>query len=402
MNPAHIDNLLSNACANGDVAGVVAMATTARGPIYQGAFGAAEHGKAAPMRADTIFRLASMTKPITSLAALQLVEQGRLDLDAPIAAVLPHLADPRVFDGFAPDATPILRPARRPITLRHLLTHTAGYGYGFWNADYVRICAALGCPPLPSDATELARLPLLFDPGDRWNYGISTDIVGHAIEAVTRTTLASYIGDNITGPLGMTDTSYAPEAARHHRLAGMHRRDPSGGLTTVPATPVRPGGFLSGGGGLFGTAADYIRFLRLLLNRGTLDGIRLLRPDTMAEMWRNQLGTLRAEPMRSADPSMTFDVDLLPGIGAGWGLGFLVNTQPGPNGRSAGSLAWAGMLNTYFWIDFVADIAGVMLTQSLPFADPKALRLLGTFERGVYRNQAVFASTIGSRDQRPD
>jgi len=383
VHAAAIDAALARATAAGEVAGAVAMATTASDLLYQGCFGAADLASGRPLRPDAIFRIASMTKAITSVAAMQLVERDKLSLDGPIAAVLPHLAAPMVLDGWN-GPMPVLRPAAGPITLRHLLSHTAGYGYDIWNPELTRACKALGLPARPGTVDELARTPLLFDPGARWNYGIATDIVGHAIEAASGMALDSYLAAHITGPLGMADTTFTLTDAQRPRLVAVHQRQPDGSLGAGERPAGRGPGFLAGGGGLVGTAGNYLRFLRMLLRGGTLDGARILAPETVAEMARNQIGDLLVQKMASSVPSSSYDCDLFPGMAQKWGLGFLINTQEGPNGRGAGSLAWAGLVNTYFWIDPAAGIAGLILTQSLPFADPKALALLGALEQGVY------------------
>ncbi|MCX7382178.1 MAG: serine hydrolase [Alphaproteobacteria bacterium] len=289
-----------------------------------------------------------------------------------------------MLDGFADDGTPRLRPAAGPVTLRQLLSHSAGYSYEFWNADYTRMCKGLGIAALPGSHEELARIPLLFDPGTAWNYGISTDIVGHAITAVTGRDLGEYLRDEITDPLGMADTTWSLTDAQRLRVAGTHQRQPDGTLVSTSRPPAKGPGFLAGGGGLLGTAADYLRFLRMLLNGGTLDGATILRPETVAAMGRNQLGAIAVTPMRTAMPMLSFDVDLFPGTTPGWSLAFLTNPAPGPHGRPAGSLAWAGLLNTYYWLDPANGLAGVVMTQSFPFADPKALALLAALEQGTY------------------
>jgi len=383
VNAAAIDSALGQATEAGEVAGAIVMATTTTDLFYQGCFGAADLVRGTRLRPDHIFRLASMTKAITSVAAMQLVERGKLSLDGPIAAQLPHLAAPMVLDGFA-GPMPKLRPATRPITLRHLLSHTAGFGYDTWNEELGRAMAALGLPPRPTNTDELARTPLLFDPGSHWNYGINTDIVGHAVEAASGMKLDAYLTTYVTGPLGMIDTTFTLTPSQRDRLVAIHQRQPDGSL----ATGHRPAGgdlpFLAGGGALCSTAGDYLRFLRMLLRGGTYDGARILSADSVAAMSRNQIGALHVEPMRSSVPASSYDCDLFPGMVQKWGLGFLINTECGPNGRSAGSLAWAGLVNAYFWIDPAAGIAGLFLSQSLPFADPKALALLGALERGVY------------------
>jgi CubicO group peptidase (beta-lactamase class C family) len=383
VNAAAIDAALHRATEAQEIAGAVAMVTTASETLYQGCFGTSDLSTGAPLRPDSIFRLASMTKAITSVAAMQLVERGKLSLDAPIAAVLPHLAAPMVLDGFQ-GPMPILRPAARPITLRHLLTHTSGLGYDVWNADLKRATDALGLPGRPTSVDELARFPLLFDPGTRWNYSISTDVVGHAVAAASGMAIDEYLATHVTGPLGMADTTFTLSDAQRPRLVAVHQRQPDGSLGAGQRPAGNGPGFLAGGGGLVSTAGDYTSFLRMLLRGGTLNGARILAPETVADMARNHIGENRVVPMVSAMPSSSYDCDMFPGMEQKWGLGFLINTQPGPNGRSAGSLAWAGLVNTYFWLDPTAGIAGLILTQSMPFADPKALALLAALERGTY------------------
>lgn len=383
INAAAIDAALQRATEAQEIAGAVAMVTTASETLYQGCFGTSDLSTGAKLRPDSIFRLASMTKAITSVAAMQLVERGKLNLDAPIAAVLPHLAAPMVLDGFQ-GPMPILRPAARPITLRHLLTHTSGLGYDVWNADLKRASDALGLPGRPTSVDELARFPLLFDPGSRWNYSISTDVVGHAVAAASGMAIDEYLATHVTGPLGMADTTFTLSDAQRPRLVAVHQRQPDGSLGAGQRPAGNGPGFLAGGGGLVSTAGDYTSFLRMLLRGGTLNGARILAPETVADMARNHIGDNRVVPMVSAMPSSSYDCDMFPGMEQKWGLGFLINTQQGPNGRSAGSLAWAGLVNTYFWIDPTAGIAGLILTQSMPFADPKALALLAALERGTY------------------
>ena len=378
-----IDAALRRAIETGAVAGAVAIATTGSDLLYQGCAGVADLGSGRPLRRDAIFRIASMTKAITSVAAMQLVERGKLSLDGPIAAVLPHLAAPMVLDGFD-GPMPRLRPATGPITLRQLLTHTAGYGYDVWNADLKRATDALGLPGRPGSIDQLARFPLLFDPGTRWNYSIATDIVGQAVAAASGMAIDAYLAAHVTGPLGMADTTFTLSDAQRPRLVAVHQRAADGSLGAGDRPAGNGPGFLAGGGGLCSTAGDYARFLRMLLRGGTLDGARILSAATVAEMGGNHIGALEVLPMRSAAPASSYDCELFPGMVKKWGLGFLINTAPGPGGRSAGSLAWAGLVNTYFWVDPAAGVAGVLLTQSLPFADPKVLDLLGAFERGVY------------------
>ena len=336
------------------------------------------------MTPDTIFRIASMTKAVTSVAAMQLVEQGKLQLEQPIGDVLPELSAPQVLEGFDDAGAPRLRPAKRPITLRHLLTHTAGFGYETWDADLVRYVNASGTPPTSTGKLASLRLPLVFDPGERWEYGINMDWAGRAVEAVSGQPLEVYFREHIFAPLGISDTSYAASSAQQSRLVTIHQRKPDKSLEPVaaPNPPWRE--FWSGGGGLNSTGHDYLVFLQMLLGQGRINGTQLLRPETVALMGRNQIGDINAGILKTAKPQLSNDVDFFPGIPCKWGLGYMINTQPGPNGRSANSLTWAGIYNTYYWIDPQKHVAGVIMTQILPFADHKAVKLYGEFENAVY------------------
>lgn len=372
---------LGAALAAAGIPGAVAMTGNRAGATGTLVIGADADG--VPLAADSVFQLASMTKAIVSVAAMQLVETGKLSLDAPLGTLLPELADARVLTGFGDDGSARTRPAARPITLRHLLAHTSGLGYDFVHADMARARGPAGPPP-PGTMSSL-RTPLLFDPGDGWAYGVSTDWVGLAVEAASGQRLDAYVADHITGPLGMTDTVFGLTDDMKTRLVANGARGEDG---VVAPFPINIGGgageFISGGGGMSGTAADYMRFVRMLLNGGCLDGVRVLGAETVAEMSRNQIGDLRAGVMETTMPAMSARVEWFPEMIAGWGLGFLINPEPGGDGRAAGSLAWAGICNTYYWFDPESDVAAVLLMQLLPFADPGALAVLSAFERGVY------------------
>jgi CubicO group peptidase (beta-lactamase class C family) len=381
---AQIDTALRQATEHKDVPGVVAMAANDKGIIYEGAFGTRDLVHGPEMTLDTIFRLASMTKAVTSVAAMQLVEQGRLQLEQPIGNVLPELAAPQVLEGFDDAGAPRLRPAKRPITLHHLLTHTAGFGYETWDPNLIRYVKVTGTLSGTTGKLASLRLPLVFDPGERWEYGINLDWVGRAVEAASGQPLEVYFREHIFAPLRMTDTAYVMSSAQQSRLATVHQRDAEGSLepTAAPDPPWRE--FWSGGGGLYSTGRDYLTFLQMLLHQGSFNGARLLRPQTVALMGQNQIGDIDAGILKTAMPQRSNDVDFFPGIPCKWGLGYMINTKPGPNGRSAGSVTWAGIFNTYYWVDPRKRVAGVFLTQILPFADDKAVALYGAFERGVY------------------
>ncbi len=380
-----IDELLKTAAGRGDVPGVVAMAVTRKGPVYQGASGRRALPDGAAMTADTVFWIASMTKAITSTAAMQLVEQGKLTLDEPIAGVLPELASPQVLEGFDSAGEPRLRPARRPISLRHLITHTAGFVYDIWNADLGRYMEKSGIPGIISCEDAALALPLIFDPGDKWDYGINIDWVGKAVERVSGQKLGDYFAQHLFGPIGIKDTGFKLTPDRRARIAGMHSRSEDGVLAPVPFEMQQEPEFEMGGGGLYGTAADYLAFERLFLDEGrAAGGAQVLKPETVKLMEQNAIGELNVRLLKTAAPAYSNDAEFFPGMVKKWGLGFMISTAQVAGGRSPGSLAWAGLGNTYFWIDPAKGVAGVILMQLLPFADAKALAVFDRFEKAVY------------------
>ncbi|HEX3176547.1 MAG TPA: serine hydrolase domain-containing protein [Methylomirabilota bacterium] len=381
-----LDRILADATERKAIPGIVATAADAGGVIYEGAFGRRDLTKNAPMTPDTVVWIASMTKGITAAAAMQLVERGKLSLDAPAASVVPEIGAAKVLEGFDASGQPRLRAPRRPITLRQLLTHTAGYGYDFFNAAIAQYETATGTPSITTCTNAALTTPLLFDPGDRWEYGINIDWAGKMVEAVSGQRLDRYLEQNILGPLGMRDTSFKLSASQRNRLAAVHQRDAGGALAPIEfAMPEEPE-FHMGGGGLYGTAGDYLRFTRMILHDGALDGARVLRPETVQQMAQNHIGALEVGTIKSAIPALSNDVTLFPGISTKWGLSFVINMAALPTGRSAGSLAWAGLANTYFWIDRARQVTGVFLSQLLPFYDTAVIDVLGKFETEVYRS----------------
>lgn len=384
-----IDIALAAAVSNGQIAGLVAAAADQHGTIYESAFGHRDLSSSQPMTTDSVFRIASMTKAITGTAAMQQVEQGKLSLDQPAREILPLLAATKVLDGFDTHGNPILRAPRTEITLRNLLTHTAGFVYDTWNADLKRYAQITGLPASRTGKVAALTAPLVFDPGEHWEYGINIDIVGRVVEVASGLDLETYMQRHIFAPLGMTDTSFDQRPEWDTRLATTHSRQPDGTLT--PAAPLSPASttqeFYSGGSGLFSTASDYLRFLRALMNNGELDGNRVLKPETVTLMSQNHIGALHVQPMLTQNPHISNSVDLFHGMPKKWGLTFLINTEAGPAGRSPGSLAWAGGYNSYYWLDPTKKIAGVLITQTLPFADPKVLEALDAFESAVYQNE---------------
>lgn len=381
--PLDLQKTLDQTLAEQPVAGAVAMIGNSETMLASATAGSADPENAKPMTLDSIFQIASMTKAVTSVAAMQLVERGLLSLDEPIDPVLPELARPDLLTGFDPKGQPILQPASKPITLRHLLTHTSGLGYSFTSADMAKAQGKV----LPASIASISA-PLMFEPGTDWLYGVSTDWLGRAVEAASGRTLGAYMAEHVFAPLAMQDTGFAVAPEKIERRVPLLSRQEDG---LVPF-PIEIGGgdaaeFQSGGGGLYSTAADYMRFMRMILNRGTLDGERIISAHTVAAMAQNQIGPIRAGRMESVVPLLAGTYDPFPGMHCGWGLGFLINPETGSDGRAAGSLAWAGLPNCYFWIDPASDLAGLVLMQFLPFADEAALRVLAAVESAAYRKE---------------
>ncbi len=335
-----IDAVLQKSVVAAAVPGVVAMAATAQSVIYQGAFGMRGMGAAPKLAVDAVFRIASMVKLLTSVAAMQLVEGGKLELDAPAERIDPTLASPWVLAGFDQKGAPQLRPAQKPITLRNLLSHTSGFSYQLWDANLVRYL-------------KLSRK----DPAH----------------------------DHILAPLGMKDTGFTVTEEQRARQASLYLRKADGALVPQPIEKRTIPKAFSGGGGIYSTAPDYLTLLQALLNGGSLAGKSILRPETVALMSANQIGNIEAGIMKTTNPALSNDVDFFPGVRLRWGLGHMINLDPVREGRKAGSLTWAGLYNTYYWIDPASDIAGVIMMQILPFADVRALNVYRQFEHGIYR-----------------
>jgi CubicO group peptidase (beta-lactamase class C family) len=376
-----LDTSLRGAIERKDVPGVVALVTNRERVLYQGAFGVADVATGRALTSDALFRIASMTKPVTSVALMQLVEQGRLGLDDPAEKYLPELVGVKVFESFdAATGAYVLRPASKPPTVRHFLTHTSGLAYPFTSAIWRDF--------KPRDGEKYPfGGPLLFDPGERWHYSTSTDVVGKLVETVSGQKLEDYFRQHIFAPLKMDDTSYNVPEAKGPRLVAQQQRGgermdgvielqkPQLGLTI--ASPI-------GGGGLASTAEDYGRFVRMLLNGGALDGARVLKAETVALMGQNHIGAVTVPALKSALPRSA-DFTFIDDGKDKWGLGFLITTNQVPGKRSPGSLSWGGINNTFFWVDPIKGVAGVIMMQYLPFADAKALAVYDTFERGAYQ-----------------
>ena len=382
-----VQDILERGVSVGDVAGAAAQVVTGDGLLAAAAAGRRSAATAEPMRLDTVCWIASMTKAITGAAAMQLVERGELHLDEPASSVLPNLAGAGVLEGFDGDGQPVVRPARGQISLRHLLTHTAGFGYQFWSEPLLRYHRETRTDSLTSgELVATAGVPALFDPGERWMYGISIDFVGRIVEEVSGQRLDDYFDEHILGPLGMDSTAFSLSDEMQSRLSAVHVRLPDGSLTVrdLPRSPEPR--FPSGGGGLYSTAQDYCRFLQMILGRGSRNGVRVLHPATVDQMTANNIGDLRVVALPSAMPELTNDAEFFPGIHKTWGLTFQINEEPLPTGRPAGGLMWAGVANTFFWIDMDNQIAGTYMSQQLPFADARSYQLYIDIETATYRH----------------
>jgi methyl acetate hydrolase len=372
-----VDQALRQAVAAKSVPGIVAIGANDKGIVYEGAFGP-------NITADSVFWIASMTKAITAAACMQLVEQGKLQLEQPMGKLLPQLESPKVLEGFDASGAPRLRPAKGQITLRHLLTHTAGFTYSIWSEPMTRYEKVTGTPFIGECKNATFNAPLEFDPGERWMYGINIDWVGKAVEAVSGQSLEVYFREKIFAPLGMSDTGFLISSPQKARVAQMYSRQHDGSLKPMDyEMPQRPE-FFMGGGALFSTPRNYMAFLQMLLHDGTFNGAQVLKPETVALMRQNHIGDLDVVTLKTVHPESSNDANLFPGMVQKWGLSFDINTEPGPSGRSAGSIAWAGLFNTYFWLDPTKRVTGTIMTQLLPFADGEVLKLFGQFERGMY------------------
>lgn len=381
---SNIGQVLRRPIEAGTIPGVVAMAADERGMFYKGAFGRLSIDKPDPMTLDSVFRIASMTKAVTGVAAMQLVEQGRIGLDQPMGDVLPVIQEVKVLEGFDASGSPRLRAPKVSVTLRHLLTHTSGYGYDTFNADLSRYIQVAGLPGIMTRKNDALRVPLLFDPGTAWEYGIGIDLVGKVVEAVAGQTLEAYFQQHIFNPLGMRDTSFLVRDDMAPRLVGTHARGPNGNPVPIKFEAPPDPDFFMGGGGLFSTAPDYLIFTRMLLAGGIVDGVQILKPETMRLMARNHVGEIEVSKVRSNNPAFALEVEPFPGQVKKFGLTFIINTKDVQGGRAAGSISWAGVHNTFFWIDLNRRIAAVIMMQILPGGDPRAVEILANFEQALY------------------
>lgn len=385
-----LDRVLQRAVASGAAAGIVGAVGSREGISYLGAHGTKAINAPAAMTTDTIFRIFSMTKAITGIAAAKLVERGRLDLDAPVSSILPEFGALQVLEGFDGD-TPILRAPKTQATVRQLATHTSGLVYELWNENIAKYLAVTGQPGFLSGTKLGISYPLAFDPGTRWDYGVGIDWLGLVIEQISGKRLDRFFADEIFAPLAMADTGFECPPEKRHRLTSVHARQSDGSLVAIALDPPHNPEVFGGGYGLYSTASDYMRFLRMLLNGGTLDGVQILKPATVNYVLENHIDDLEVVNLVSCNAAVTFDAEFFPGMSKKHSLATMINMEPARGMRGANSHCWAGALNTYFWFDPLANMAGIVLMQSLPFCDPLCTDVLVDFEKAAYGKAAVAA-----------
>lgn len=383
------------------VPGVSAAITDRSGTIYEGARGVRNIASDEPFEPDTVCAIFSTTKAIAGTACLQLVEEGRLDLDAPAREYVPRLGDVQVLDGFDAEGRPQLRAPKRDITTRHLLTHTAGFAYDFFNETYTRLANEQGQPWVVDASWASITTPLLFDPGEQWEYGTNIDWAGMVVEGITGQRLGEVMKQRILDPLGMHDTAFTMTPSMLARQATIHAREDSDGSlialdgVTLPQDPE----VHMAGHGLYGTAVDYVKFIRMWLNDGRSDdGEEILRPETVEMAARNHLPAgmnikmvpgigatqTAAAILPISNPRLSNDAEFFPGMPKTWALTFMINEEDAPTGRPAGALAWAGLSNCYYWIDRANGIGGFWTTQIFPFVDPTSVGGYLAMETATY------------------
>ena len=365
--------------------GVVAMVTDGAGTLYAGTAGERVLGSGVAMTTDTVFAMFSATKAIAATAVLQLAEDGQLDLDAPAQAYVPEIGQLEVLEGFDADGKPLLRAPKRDITTRMLLLHTAGFANDVFNETYLRLRQTLGLPTTSTARKASLMMPLLFDPGERWEYGSGIDWAGQVLEAIAGKRLGDVLQERVFAPLGMTSTAFSLTPSMRERLARVHQRGADASLEPLMNfEPVANREMDMGGSGLYGTVEDYIRFIRMWLNDGMGEHGRVLKPETVAMAVQNGLGDKKIKALPGMIPSLSHTAEFFPGMPKSWALSFMVNDEPAPTGRPAGALAWAGLANCYFWIDRTTQIGGFWATQVLPFVDATAIGGYLDFETSVY------------------
>jgi CubicO group peptidase (beta-lactamase class C family) len=380
---SELDDVIRTAVERQDVPFVVAMVGSRDGVRWSGNAGDARPGVAAA--SNTIFRIYSMTKAVGSTAAMILMDRGKLDPDTPVAEILPEFAKKQVLEGFDAEGKPLMRPPRTKATVRHLATHTSGLTYDLWNRELQRYMQSTGQPSVVSGLRTGLDYPLMFDPGDRWEYGIGIDWLGQVVEKVDGRAIDDFCRDELFQPLGMQDTRFEVEPDIAPRLSSVHMRGEDGFFAEFALAPPSKPAFYGMGHSLYSTAPDYMRFLRMYLNKGQLDGHRILSEVGLARLLANQIGDTSTPLLKTTAPSITADAEFFPGRKKSHSMGFQRIDEDVPGMRSAGSQFWAGVCNTHFWFDPKKDVIGIIMTQTLPFVEPRFMAMYEAFERGVYQ-----------------
>jgi methyl acetate hydrolase len=376
--------------SNPKVPGVVAMATDRHRNFYEGAVG--ERLQGVPTTLDTVFAIFSTSKAITGTAVLQAVEEGKLDLDVPAKNYIADIGRLEVIEGFDQTGTPRLRAPKRDITTRMLMLHTAGLGYEFLNETYRRLVDEQIHPSIFTASRASLMTPLLFDPGEQWEYGTNIDWCGLIVEQIRGKRLGEVLQERVFAPLSMSDTGFSLSSSMSSRLAGIYARAEDGSLTPMSFEFVQNPEIEMGGGALYGTVGDYMRFIRCWLNDGAGENGRVLREETVRMAVKNGLGDLKIKMLPGVISSLSNDAEFFPGLSKSWALTFMVNDQEAPTGRPAGAIGWAGLANLFYWIDRQNGIGGFWATQILPFGDPVSLNGYLDFETAIYKSLATRAS----------
>ena len=382
------DTVLANTvgCAGG-APGVVAMVTDRQANVYEGAAGRRSLGGDAPMTTDSVMAIFSTSKAITGTTLMQLVEEGKVRLDDPVKKYVPEIAEIQVLEGFDAAGQPKLRAPKRDITINHLMLHTAGFSYEFFSADDLKLRGAKGIPSVVSSTFASVKTCLLWDPGEKWGYGVNIDWVGKVVEAVRGKRLGEVMQERVFAPLGMSETGFVMTPAMQARRAVIHDRAMDGKLTPLPDLVLpQPPEMDMGGHGLYSTVGDYMKFIRMILNDGAGANGRVLKAETVEQMSRNGLGALKSGGWTTSIPSLSNTGEFFPGLPKSWAYTFMVNDEPTPSGRPAGSLMWAGLANLFYWIDRENGIGGFWGSQILPFQDVSSYPGYVDFETAVYRH----------------
>ena len=365
--------------------GVVAMITSRSANIYEGTAGERVLGGQA-MTTDTVFAIFSTTKAITGTAIMQCVEEGKLDLDAPAKTYVPDIDKLEVLEGFDAGGNPKLRAPKRDITTRMLMLHTAGLGYDFFNASYFRLAQERGQPSVVTCTKASLMTPLLFEPGERWEYGSNIDWCGQIVEKIRGKRLGEVMKERIFAPLEMEDIAFSLTPSMRSRLAVIHQREADGSLTPLPDMQLPPDPEVHmGGHGLYASIGEYMKFIRMWLNDGAGSRGRVLKKETVEAAVRNGLQAHQSVVMLpGVIAALSNDAEFFPGLKKSWSYTFMVNDEDAPTGRPAGAIGWAGLANTFFWIDRKNGFGGYWATQILPFGDPVSFGGYLEFETAAY------------------